>query len=144
MTRYADATDYARVWADEWDERHDPLILGLLEMSAPAITAALAAVGATDCTMADWATEYLKHLNCVAAALFVKGAGCPFPSLTMEEVEFYGRWLEARLAEIRDGTIDLCEGGTGKAYPAIEWAEQSVTDFAAARITYNAMRRYSP
>jgi len=135
--RFADAEDYQGIWADEYSAGHEPLILKLLDMAATQIHMAMAATGACDCTLASWAEDALKHLNCVIAALFVKGSGCPFPMLTQEEQEFYGRWVEERLREIRDGDVPLCQGDTGNKYPAVGWAEMSVTDFAARDIIWN-------
>jgi len=139
--RYADAADYAGIWGDEYSEKTEPFILKALEMSAPQIHAALAARDQCDCTLQAWAENYLKQINCVLAALFVKASGCPFPTLTAEEHAFYGQWCENRLGELRDGTVAVCVGDTGINYPAIASIEQAVTTFAAARIVLNRIRR---
>jgi len=139
--RYADAEDYAGIWGDEYSEKTEPFILKALDMSAPQIHAALASRDSCDCTLQAWAEAYLKQINCVLAALFVKASGCPFPTLTPEEHAFYGEWTENRLGEIRDGTVAVCQGDTGTNYPAIASIEQSVTPFAAARIVFNRIKR---
>ena len=50
-------------------------------------------------------------------------------------------WSDRQLELLRTGMIDICDGATGAAFPAVTWAEQTVTEFAAARIIYNDQQR---
>jgi len=50
-------------------------------------------------------------------------------------------WMSQQLLNIRTGAIELCHGHTGSDFPAIGWAEQSLTDFNAANIIVNAGMR---
>jgi hypothetical protein len=138
--RFANADDFQAVWGCEVNSDYESLINRQLDLSASQIHAAMAAVDACDCTLAGWAEKFLKHLNCVLAALTLQGP-CPCPNLTTEEIRIYGEWINARLAEIRDGTIELCEGHTGKNYPAYGVAEIATTEFAARRILENYYMR---
>ena len=83
--RFANADDFQSVWGCEVNPDYESLINRQLDLSASQIHAAMAAVGACDCTLATWATEYLKHLNCVVAALTLQGP-CPCPNLTTEQI----------------------------------------------------------
>ena len=138
--RYANADDYQAVWGCEVNPDYESIINRELDLSASQIHAAMAAVAACDCTLADWATQYLKHLNCIIAALTLQGA-CPCPNLTAEEVRIYMEWANTRLEEVRTGKIELCTGETGLDYPAFAVAEIAVTDFAARRIWENYRKR---
>jgi len=112
-----------------------------LDMVASNIHAALGAVGACDCTFASWASEYLKKLNVIETAVFNR---CPCDrTLSSDEKAAHLEWINEQLRMIREVEIELCAGHTIKSVPAIGWAEQSVTPFAAARIIDNAERRDS-
>jgi len=138
--RYANADDFQSVWGCEVNPDYESLINRQLDLSASQIHAAMAAVGACDCTLASWATEYLKHLNCVIAALTMQGP-CPCPNLTTEQISIYAEWVNTRLEEIRSGKIELCQGETAVDYPAFAVAEMAVTGFAARRILENYWMR---
>lgn len=138
--KYANADDYFAVWGCELSPDCETNINRSLKLAASQIHAAMAAVDACDCTLADWATDYLRHINCVAAALTLQG-GCPCPNLSAEDLEIYGSWVNARLEEIRTGKIALCAGETGTDYPAFAVAEIASTQFAAKRILRNYWKR---
>jgi len=138
--RYANADDFQSVWGCEVNPDYESLINRQLDLSASAIHAAMAAVDACDCTLATWATEYLKHLNSIIAALSLQGP-CPCPNLTSEQIGIYMEWTNTRLEEIRTGKIELCQGATGLDYPAFAVAEMAVTEFAAKDILENYYRR---
>lgn len=138
--RYANADDFQAVWGCEVNPKYESDINRELDLAASQIHAALAAVGACDCTFASWATQYLKHLNSVIAALTLQGP-CPCPNLTTEEIGIYAEWSNTRLEEIRTGAVELCQGETGKDYPAYGVAEVAVTEFAARDILLNYYRR---
>ena len=111
-----------------------------LNVSATDIHAALAAVGACDCALADWAADYLAKLNIVEAASYYQ-CTCGQPSMSEEARNGLLAWCTQQLTLLMTGRIDVCDGATGSDFPAIGWAEQSGTDFAAARIIYNRMLR---
>jgi len=134
--RYANADDFQSVWGCEVNPDYESLINRQLDLSASQIHGALAAVGACDCSLASWATEYLKHLNSVIAALTLQGP-CPCPNLTTEQIGVYSEWVNTRLEEIRTGKIELCDGATGTDYPAFGVAEIATTEFAARNILRN-------
>ena len=106
-----------------------------LNITVGDIHAALGSVAACDCTFSSWGANYLAELNIILARVFYD---CPCaPSLSDREKELYSRLAESRLTDIRNGTIDVCEGATGALFPATHWAEQSLTDFASAEIILN-------
>lgn len=107
-----------------------------LGIAASDIHAALAAVGACDCTLAGWATEYLKKLNVIDAAV-IHSCPCGRAAISDALKGEWLKWLDRQFELIRTGAIDVCAGATGRDWPAIGWAQQSVTEFAAARIILN-------
>ena len=138
--RYANADEFQSVWGCEVNPDYESLINRQLDLSAAQIHAAMAAVGACSCTLASWANEYLKHLNCVIAALTLQRP-CPCPNLTTEQIGIYAEWVNLRLEEIRSGKIELCQGETAVDYPAFGVAEMATTGFAARRILENYWMR---
>ena len=104
-----------------------------LGVSASDIHAALAAVGACDCSLAAWAIEYLKKLNVIDAAV-IHACPCGRAQISDDLKGTWLEWLDRQFELIRTGKIDVCAGATGADFPAIGWAQQSVTEFAAARI----------
>jgi len=138
--RFANADDFQSVWGCEVNPDYESLINRQLDLSASQIHGAMSAVGACDCTLAGWATEYLKHLNSILAALTLQGP-CPCPHLTTEQIGIYAEWSNTRLEEIRSGKIELCQGETAVNYPAFGVAEIAVTSFAARRILENYYMR---
>lgn len=113
-----------------------------LDIAASDIHSALAASGACDCTLASWATEYLKKLNVIDAAILHK-CPCGSAKLTDNERSAYLRWISAELKSLRMGNLEVCQGATGADFPAVGWAEQSLTDRNAAGIVWNSFLRES-
>lgn len=112
-----------------------------LDTTAANIHAALGAVGACDCTFASWVPEYLAKLNIIETGIFHR---CPCSrTISAEDSATWLEWMNEQLRMIREGEIELCAGHTVKGFPAVGWAEQSVTAFNAARIIDNARRRNS-
>ena len=107
-----------------------------LYIAASDIHAALAAVGACDCILAGWATEYLKKLNVIDAAV-IHACPCGRAQISDDLKGTWLKWLDQQFELIRTGKIDVCAGAAGADFPAIGWAQQSVTEFAAARIILN-------
>lgn len=98
-----------------------------LDLTAADIHAALAAQDACDCTWQSWVENYLSKINIIEASMFYN-CPCAQPSLSEEQKARYMEWSKDQLAQIRDGNLALCEGDTGKTYPA----------FGIAEIAYNA------
>lgn len=113
-----------------------------LDIAASDVHAALASVDACSCTLATWATEYLKKLNVIDAAAYYR-CTCGQPNLTDEMRTAYLEWMGSQLELIRSGEQDVCEGATGAKYPAGLWAEHSFNEMNAARIIVNRWARNS-
>jgi hypothetical protein len=131
-TTYADANDFAVYWGVDIEDKFEAQLNRLLVLAATHIQAALATSGAINCTLASWAVDYLVSLNVVLAGVLYY-APC-WPHLTVEEKRLYLEWANNQLTEIKNGTLELCSGSTGKDFPSIDWAEQSVDEFSAAKI----------
>lgn len=111
-----------------------------LDVAASDLHAVLAASGACDCTLAGWGLDYLKKLNIIDAETYYN---CPCRGARVSETmrQKYIDWMSAQLELIRTGKLELCAGETGSEFPCLDWADQSVTEFAAARIISNAIDR---
>ena len=107
---------------------------------AARINASLRMTAQCDCTFTGDAAVFLEELNIIAAALLIFCPDCS-RRLTDDQKEFYNGWLSEQLALLRTGEIDLCAGATGIHYPAVGWAEQSVTEFSSARLILDAEAR---
>ena len=139
-----------------WDDGDSYLIVAIdvqqrstiehyLNLAAGHIHAARAASGGCDCTLANWAADYLAHLNVVMAAAFYS-CDCGRPSISAlsdDTRNSYREWAQEQLDAIRDVRIELCAGETGSETPVIGWAEQGTTEFAKAQIVLNDMLRNS-
>jgi len=121
-----------------------------LNVTASNIHAARAAVGACDCALAAWAyngnldgNDYLGKLNIIEAGSF-HTCSCAMPGqrMTDEQRRLWLTWSNEQLGYIRSGEIELCDGETGSTFPVVGWAEQAHTEFGAARIIANRLRRY--
>ena len=114
-----------------------------LDVAAGDIHAALASIGACDCNLATWATRqngWLWKLNIIDAAAYHQ-CPCGQPHMTDAMRERYLTWAGDQFEMIMSGKLDPCDGATGSQYPVIGWAEQSVTEFAAADIIVNDIQR---
>lgn len=131
-TTYADANDFKVYWGREIESRYEDHVNRFLVMAASNIQAALAASGAINCSLASWALEYLKNLNVVLAGTLYQDL-CE-PHLTVDEKRLYLEYANGQLEQIRTGKLELCANATGSEFPAIDWAEQSVDEFSAAKI----------
>lgn len=112
-----------------------------LDITAPDVYAALASVDACDCTWTAWGTELVKKLNIIEAGVF-HTCPCAQPKLSDEQRTAYMEFVNAQIQKLITGEIDIC-GGTGSNFPALDWAEVSGTDFAAANIITNDILRNS-
>lgn len=111
-----------------------------LDIAASDIHVALAASGACDCALAGWANEYLKKLNVIDAAIYHK-CPCGSAKLTDNERSAFLRWISEQLKALRKGELEVCQGATGADFPAVGWAEQSLTDRNTAQIIWNSWLR---
>jgi len=111
-----------------------------LDIAASDLHVALAATGACDCSHADWADGYLEKLNIIDAAAYYS-CKCGQPRFDTNQRQVFLEWMSTQLSNLVDGTTDVCRGATGKDFPAMGWAEQSVTEFNAAQIIYNDILR---
>lgn len=131
-TTYADANDFKVYWGREIEDKNEAHVNLFLTMAATPIQAALQSVDALNCSKDAYALTYLKTLNVILAAVLYQDL-CE-PHLTVEEKRLYLEWANNELSMIRNGTNDLCSGATGKDFPSIDWAEQGVDEFSAAKI----------
>ncbi len=111
-----------------------------LNITANNIHAALASVGACDCTLAPWAEQYLKKINIIEAGSFHQ-CPCARSSMSDEQRRLLLEWTDQQLELIRTSKIEVCAGATGADFPSIDWAEQATTEFAARRIIINRRLR---
>ena len=107
-----------------------------LDITAGDLHAALAAANACSCTFAAWADNYLAKLNIIDAAIFYT-CPCARPDISDEMRQSYIEFMNTQLELIRTGKLELCSGETGSDFPALDWAEQSLTEQNAALIIYN-------
>jgi len=136
---YGDANDFATYWGVDIDARYEAQVNRLMDMAAANIMMALSTAGADSCTKSDAADNYLMQLNCILAAIMYS-APC-WPNLKQDEKQMYLTWANEQLTNIRSGKLELCEGETGSEFPAVGWAEQGASEFAAARIISNDIDR---
>jgi len=144
LTVYASAEEYITFWKlqSECGDDTEAMVNAALEIAAADINAAIGAAGACDCTFADWTLNYLKKLNIIDAAVF-DIALCVRPRLTDDQKRELFAWMERELDKIANGERELCAGETGSKFPSLDWADQSVTEFAAAQIIFNDALRNS-
>jgi hypothetical protein len=131
-------TDFWCVEIADTDEADQ--VKNYLRRATSTINMARQAQGACDCVLSTASTQYLEDLSIVLAVVYHK-CPCARPSLTQAETQMYLDQVSNELRMIRTGEMELCAGHTGSDFPAIGWAEQSLTDFATANIIVNAARR---
>lgn len=142
---YTDAEEIASFFCrgEGYDADSEPSLEAIeryIAKGAARINASLRATAQCNCTFTSDAKVFLEELNIVAAALLIYCPDCS-RRLTDDQKKFYNGWLSEQLALLRTGEIDLCAGATGIHYPAVGWAEQSVTEFSAARLILDAAAR---
>ena len=134
---YANAQDFAKFWCQScFDAEGEEMIGYYLAAAAANIHASLAAVNACDCTLAGWATEYLKKINLVEAGVLVQ-CRCVETRLSTDEKRLWLEWADHQLELIRTMKIEVCAGETGADWPSVGWAQQAITDRTAAEIIAN-------
>lgn len=138
---FATAEDYQKVFScgslssDEAAEVDD-----VLEVTASRIHAVLAQTGQCDCDMSSWGLEYAKRLN-IMEALITGRCRCGLANLSQEERDAIQAQLNLEYGQILSGQLDLCDGATGKDYPAADIIQQSHTPWNAGRIIWNRLMR---
>lgn len=140
---YSSAQEYANFWClDPICQEEVITIDSFLIRAASPINVSRHTVAGCDCTISTAVNEYLKTLNSVLAAVMYN-CPCGTAHLTLNEKRMWMEWAQGELNGIRTGLIELCEGETGSEFPSMGWAEQSVSDFAAAQIIWNDVLRNS-
>ena len=135
---YADARDYAElICARTTDIQAEARINRQLVITAGAIHAAMSASDQCDCDPADWAENYLKHLNILLAAAT---QDCPCSTISNDEKAAYLAFANAELEKIRTGQVDIC-GNTGKDYPAFGAIQYNLNVFGQAQIIQDRIDR---
>ena len=113
-----------------------------LTIAASDVHAALAAVGACNCTLASWATVYLKKLNIIDAAVI---HNCPCGNqLSDSEKQTFLTWLNEQFALIRTQKIEVCANATGADYPAWGVIQTGLTAWSEAEIIQNEFLKSVP
>jgi len=144
--RFSTAQEFASFWCrDEMCDDDKRKIEAFLDIAASDIHAAMAAQGMCNCTLASWASEYLKKINIIDAEVIQHCmAACGWTSVMSPELRrMWLEWVNLQLQLIRTGEIELCNGETGKDFPYMGWAQQSHTDFQAAQIIWNDIAKNS-
>lgn len=139
---YADANDFGTFFCAPANVEEEAGLNRILRLAATRINMARQAQGACDCTLSAASVEYLKYLNCILAVAFYN-CQCTNLHLTVEHKRMYMDAALADLTAIQTGALELCDGETGTDFPAVGWAEQSLTEFTAARIIVDAAARES-
>ncbi len=134
---WADPEDYTAFWcvnitcADEESQ-----VKNYLRRASSTINMMIQAQGACSCDFPSTSLDYLRDLSIVLAVVYHK-CPCARPKLNQEELQMYLTQASEELRMIRTGEIELCNGETGTDFPALGWAEQTLTDFSTASIWVN-------
>lgn len=147
MTAYATPEEYSEWWGNyqykiDLDDLTTEEITALenqLEMAAGDILVALNTAGAADCTLSEGGLSFLKKINILSTAV-IYHAPCG-PKLSDEERQNWLTWIDNQLIAIREGKIELCDGYTGKDFPAMGIAQQAWTEFQSSQLIINRARR---
>ena len=139
---YADVQDFQEYFCKNVPNEQEATVNGILRRAAGRIHAARHASAQCDCTLASWASEYLIELN-LLIAVTVYACPCSGLRLTDEQKEAIMLGINADLAAIRTGELELCAGETGADFPVTMAAPQSVSEFASVQIIANDILRNS-
>lgn len=130
--------DFTKQWFYDFTESEEVELEPLLSNASSFVHAAMAAQGMCDCTLADWAEEYLRALTVMIAAVMFNAA-CV--RLTEDQRGIYRDQVNEQLRQIREGELELCAGETAKTAPAFGIAPVATTPFTAAQIILNDIKR---
>jgi hypothetical protein len=140
--RYASAAEYDALLCAGLDLTDPDVVTeveSFLDMAAADIHVVMAAQGMCDCTLADWATAYLKKLNIIDAQVL---HDCPCGNRPSQaEKERKAIWLEKQFDLIREGKLTLCQGDTGADFPAFGVAQMGYTEWNQAKIIVDEQLR---
>ena len=142
--RFSTAQEFADFWCREPMCDEDKIKIEFyLDIAAADIHVAMAATGMCDCTLADWATVFLKKLNILDAELLQHClARCGRTAQMNTEMRgLWLNWMNTQLEAIRMGKLELCAGHTSGDFPSMGWAQQGHTDFQKAQIIWNDILR---
>jgi len=141
---YATADDFADFWclATTLTAEEEAAIDVFLALAAADIHAALAASGACDCTLASWATPFLKKLNVIDAAV-IHNCPCGSASNRWSDAVKMGMltWISTQLDHLRTGALEVCDGETGIDFPYVDTIERNLTPWNEAQIILNRLMR---
>lgn len=137
---YANADDLGEYFCIAVPEADVGMVNATLRRAAGSIHAARAAQKGCDCTLAAWATDYLKQLN-IWLAIAVYNCKCSNLKMTVEEKQMYLDAATADLELIRTGKLELCDGETAQEYPYLSWAERALTPDNVSDIIRNRLLR---
>jgi hypothetical protein len=103
---FATARDYATlICTSTLDIQKEAKINFQLNITAGAIHAAMSASDQCDCTLATWATNFLKKLNIIDAASYYV-CPCAAPPITDAQRQNWLIWMNEQLTAIRKGEIE--------------------------------------
>lgn len=135
---FASAAEYEALMCagiDLTDAGEVATVNAFLAIAAADVHAAMASVGACDCTLASWAETYLKKLNIIDARVI---HNCPCGNRITDDLRrTWLEWLDRQFELIRTGKLALCSGDTGSEYPAFATAEYTWTVWNEAQIIVN-------
>lgn len=138
---FATSEDYEKMFScGELSSDEAAEIDDVLQLTAGRIHAVLAQTGQCDCSLSSWGLEYLKFLN-IREALINGRCRCGLANLSQEERVAIQEQLNLEYADILSGKVDLCDGATGRDYPAADIIQQALTPFNAGRIVWNDIMR---
>lgn len=142
-SRFATAADYNRILCagvDLTNVAEVAEVEAILDIAASDIHAAMAAVGACDCTLSSFAAVFLAKLNVIDAAV-IHNCNCGGVRLSEAQQAGWRDWLERQYELIRTGRLPLCADDTGSEFPAFGTAEMSYTGWNETQIALNDQRR---
>ena len=111
-----------------------------LKKAIGTVAMALTAAGADAASYSTYGLDYLKNLVMLIAVV-VHNAPCKGARIDPAQRQQYMEWIQTELTNIRTGKTEVVQGYTGADFPALGWAEQGVTEWAAAQIVFNRIRR---
>lgn len=113
-----------------------------LSIAAGDILMALQSSGQGDCSPSSAGLSYLKKLNIIMAAVV---HNCPCGDVgsrwSDDMKAAWLEWVNKQIDKITSGEYEICEGQTGKLYPAAVYAEVNLNEFTTRRILSNSLNR---
>lgn len=138
LETYTTPDKFTQYWFWAFDEPDKTELPPLLRNAAGRINVNLKSSGQCSCTFPVESLNYLEELNNIAAGIMFNMS---VVRLSAEQRAMYNDYLNQQLELIRNGDLELCDGETGKNYPAWATTEIAVTPKNAARIILNRRLR---